>query len=259
MVGFTFLLSRLKKFEKILNKNNKIGNIMQKNKSIVLLSGGLDSVVNLKMALDQTNIALTLTFDYGQAAAKKELEATTKISNHFNIPHRIIKLDFLDEISNALKKENIIDFDSSRIDDLSYTIKTAKSVWVPNRNGLFLNIAACFADSMNIDEIIVGFNKEEAKTFPDNSLNFIENANKSFEFSTLYHPKVNSFTINKIKTEIVKLGIEIDAPFKYIWSCYRNTTKMCGVCESCGRLKRALKQNNFYEKFIEINIWGFEK
>ncbi|MCX7821309.1 MAG: 7-cyano-7-deazaguanine synthase QueC [Brevinematales bacterium] len=228
-------------------------------KSIVLLSSGLDSLVNFKMAFDETLVKLIITFDYGQASAKKEIEASSLVAKKYDIEHKIIKLDFLDKISNALKKDNIIDFDENRFNDNDYTKQTAKLVWVPNRNGLFLNIAASFAEVYEIDYIVVGFNKEEAETFPDNSKKFIKRANKAFKYSTLYRPKVFCYTIDMMKNEIVKYGIDVDAPFEYLWSCYRNNEKMCGVCESCQRLKRALKSNNFYEEFLKINKWGFEK
>jgi 7-cyano-7-deazaguanine synthase len=75
----------------------------------------------------------------------------------------------------------------------------------------------------------------------------------------MFHPEVKSYTINMTKKEIVRFGININAPFEYIWSCYRGGSKMCGKCESCQRLKRALKMNNFYDEFCKVNIWGFEE
>ena len=61
---------------------------------------------------------------------------------------------------------------------------------MPNRNGLFLNIAGSFADSENYDYILIGANKEEAQTFPDNTIDFINAINKEFEYSTQKKPKV---------------------------------------------------------------------
>lgn len=228
-------------------------------KSIVLLSSGLDSLVNFKKAYDETKVKLILTFDYGQASSKKEIMASSLVAKKFNIEHKVIKLDFLSDISSALKKDTIPDFDEKKFEDNSYTKETAKSVWVPNRNGLFINIAASFSEVYEIDYIVVGFNKEEAKTFPDNSKKFIKKINKSLKYSTLYNPEVYCYTIDMIKSEIVKEGLMVEAPFEYLWSCYRDGDKMCGVCESCQRLKRALKLNNFYEDFLNINMWGFEK
>ncbi len=228
-------------------------------KSLVLLSSGLDSIVNFKKAYDEMKVKLILTFDYGQASSEKEVMASSMVAKKFNIEHRVIKLDFLRDISSALKKNNIPAFDEKRFEDNNYTKETAKAVWVPNRNGLFINIAASFCEVYEIDYIVVGFNKEEAKTFPDNSKKFMKKINSSLKFSTLYNPEVYSYTIDMIKSEIVKEGFKVKAPFEYLWSCYNDGVKMCGVCESCQRLKRALKVNNFYEDFLNINMWGFEK
>jgi 7-cyano-7-deazaguanine synthase len=228
-----------------------------KKKSVVLLSGGLDSVVNFKKALLCTEVDLILTFDYGQSSRTKEIKATRLISEKFKVLHHIVPLPFLSEMDNVLTGNNIPDFNEKRLDDASYSTKSAKAVWVPNRNGVFLNIAGAYADRYGIDLIITGFNKEEGLTFPDNSPEFIDRTNKAFRFSTLKHPKVKSYTIDMSKSEIVKSGIKISAPFEYVWSCYRGEKKMCGRCESCQRLKRALKENNYMDEFIRLNHWGF--
>ncbi len=229
-----------------------------KKKSIVLLSGGLDSVVNFKMALLRTEVELILTFDYGQAARAKEIKATRMISEKFKILHHIIPLDFLANLEPNLTKGIIPNFNSRKLDDRAYTSKSAKAVWVPNRNGIFLAIAGAYADKYGLETIITGFNEEEGKTFPDNTQDFLDRVNKSFKFSTLNHPKAKSYTIEMDKKDIVRLGIEIDAPFEYVWSCYHGEDKMCGRCESCQRLKRALAENDFMQDFIKINRWGFK-
>jgi 7-cyano-7-deazaguanine synthase len=227
-------------------------------KSIVLLSGGLDSVINFKKAFDESDLAFILTFDYGQAAKNNEIEAAKLISQKFNVKLELVKLDFLDKLNENLKN-NILNFNTLKFDDKEYLLQTARSVWIPNRNALFINIAASFAEKYKIDYIITGFNKEEGKSFPDNTKKFLVKVNKCLEFSTIFHPRVKCYTIDMTKNEIVRLGIKIKAPFEYIWSCYRGGSKMCGKCESCQRLKRALKMNNFYDEFCKVNIWGFEE
>ncbi len=230
-----------------------------KKKSIVLLSGGLDSVVNFKEAFLKTDVDLILTFDYNQSCKIREIKATRLISEKFKILHHIIPLPFLSDMEPNLSTGNIPNFDEKKLDDKGYSMKSAKAVWVPNRNGIFLSIAAAYADRYGIDLIITGFNEEEGRTFPDNSEEFIDSVNKSFKLSTMNHPKVKSYTINMQKKEIVKMGIEIQAPFEFVWSCYRGGGRMCGLCESCRRLKRALDENNFMQEFIKLNRWGFDE
>ena len=222
-------------------------------KSIILLSGGLDSLVSLGLAKDEYNIELALTFDYGQKSAEMEILASKKICEYYNLEHKIIILDWLKEITQtALVSEKEIPL--TYLNDLNsndFIKKSAVSVWVPNRNGAFLNIAAAFADSYCYDYIIFGANKEEGTTFPDNTQEFIDKINASFEFSTQKKPKVYAPLINSDKNDIVKKAIEHCLPLELTRSCYSNKTRHCGICESCVRLKRALS-NNKCEELIRV-------
>lgn len=213
-------------------------------KSIVLLSGGLDSAVSLAYALRETEVILALTFDYGQRAAKKERTAAALLAEHYRLKHKIIKLPFLKEITAAALVDRSKELPEPAVNDLDDTVKsnaTAVSVWVPNRNGVFINIAAAFAEAYDCGLIVTGFNKEEAATFPDNSAEFVGAISVSLGYSTLNKVKVVSYTQRLDKAEIVKFGIRLNVPFQYVWSCYRGGEKMCGSCESCLRYLRALK------------------
>lgn len=222
------------------------------NKSIILLSGGLDSLVSLALAKAEYNIKLALTFDYGQKSVEREIFASKKICEYYHIEHRVIKLDWLKEITQtSLVSEKEIPLTSLK--DLSsdeFVNKSAASVWVPNRNGAFLNIAASFADSFDYDYIIFGANKEEGTTFPDNTQEFIDRINAAFEFSTQKKPKAYAPLINFSKNDIVKVAVEHSVPLELTRSCYSTKERHCGVCESCVRLKRALIDNNC-EEFIK--------
>ena len=208
-------------------------------KSIILLSGGLDSLVALGSYKDKYNIKLALTFDYGQKAAKEGIKTSENICNFYNIEHKVIKLDWLREITNtALVSEDTIP--TANIG----TKESAQKVWVPNRNGLFLNIAAAFADAKDFDYILFGANKDEAGNFPDNTEQFRNKASELFESSTIKHPKVIAPLINCSKGDIVKIAMENSVPLELVRSCYGSGDKHCGKCESCQHLKRALSENN---------------
>ncbi|MDD3435779.1 MAG: 7-cyano-7-deazaguanine synthase QueC [Candidatus Gastranaerophilales bacterium] len=223
-------------------------------KSIILLSGGLDSLVSLAVAKEKYDIGLALTFDYGQKAVKQEILASEKICNYYKIKHKVIKVDWLAEITKtALVSEKKIP--PTSLEDLNsdeFVQKSAASVWVPNRNGVLLNIAASFADSFGYDYIIFGANKEEGTTFPDNTQEFIDRINSAFEYSTLQKPKVFAPLINLNKNDIVKIAVEHNVPLELTRSCYSAQEKHCGVCESCIRLKRALQENNCQELIKEL-------
>ena len=216
-------------------------------KSIILLSGGLDSLVSLGLTRDLYNVEVALTFDYGQKSVKQELEAASNLCEYYKLEHKVIKLDFLKEITHT---SLCSDAEVPTGDELSDGVQSAKNVWVPNRNGLFLNIAGSFADSEDYDYIVIGANMEEAETFSDNSKEFIERINNLFEYSTQKHPKVLAPLLNFNKNDIVKQALEKSMPLEYVRSCYQGGAKHCGVCESCMRLKNALLYNND-ERFIK--------
>lgn len=220
------------------------------SKALIILSGGLDSTVSLAYLKKELDIKLAITFDYGQRAYENEINASKQIADFYNIEHKVIQLPWLKEITKtALVNQN------NKIpepDITKNTIEAMKAVWVPNRNGAFLNIAASFCDALNIDYIIFGANKEEASTFPDNSQEFIDNINKSFEFSTLTKAKVISPLIDFDKTQIVKLGAELNIPFNLIMSCYNGNNNHCGKCESCKRFKNALEKAEMNEVLEKV-------
>ncbi len=167
-------------------------------KSIILMSGGLDSVVSLGLTRNKYNVELALTFDYGQKAANTEIEASKKICEFYNVSHKVIKLDFLKEITHT---SLVADCEVPTGEGLLDEVKSAQNVWVPNRNGLFLNIAASFADGENYDYIIIGANLEEGQTFPDNTKEFIERVNQITTIPLLY-----SFFID-IETEVYVVNV----------------------------------------------------
>lgn len=216
------------------------------SKSIILLSGGLDSLVALGAYKENYNIELALTFDYGQKAAKEEINTSKNICKHYGIKHKIIRLDWLKNITDTALVSK------SKVPDKSIgTKESAKSVWVPNRNALFLNIAAAFADAQDYDYIIFGANKDEAENFSDNTEEFRKNITELFRSSTLKHPAVIAPLINCSKGDIVKIATENDVPLNMVRSCYNSGHKHCGKCESCLHLKRALIENNC-ENYIRL-------
>lgn len=223
------------------------------NKAIILLSGGLDSLVSLGLSREEYDIELALTFDYGQKSSAQEISASKKICEHYKIQHRIIRLDWLKEITQT-SLVSAEDFPTPSLDDLNSTDfvqASAKAVWVPNRNGLFLNIAGSFADSFGYGYIIFGANEEEGQTFPDNTQEFIDKINMAFEYSTQNHPKVIAPLINLNKSDIVESALAQKVPLELTRSCYSNKEKNCGICESCVRLKRALEANDC-ERLINL-------
>jgi len=208
-------------------------------KSVILFSSGLDSTVAFKHAYDRCPEILALTFDYGQRAAANEIKRASKICRKFDVPHEVIELPWVRRFGGALTDSSALpELAPHELDSVS-AVDSAKRVWVPARNLLFLSIAAGYAEDRGCDLITVGFDAEEAATFPDNTREFVERFNRVLEYGTLKPPRIDAPLINLNKTAIVRLGVAIDAPLGLSWSCYRSGDLPCGVCESCLRRARA--------------------
>lgn len=215
------------------------------NSAIVLLSGGLDSLVSLDVVKDELNVTMALTFDYGQKAVNKEILASDKICKYYGIQHRVITLDWLAMITRTslVSNEEVPVLEQEDLDETILTNESSKAVWVPNRNGLFVNIAASFADSFGFSHIIIGANKEEGATFKDNTQDFIDAINLSLKNSVNQEVEVVAPLIKYDKKQIVELALKNKAPLQLVRSCYHDNDVHCGECESCNRLKRALILN----------------
>lgn len=220
-------------------------------KSVVLLSGGLDSSVNLAVAASNTEVTAALTFDYGQKAAAREIESSNAMAARYGITHIVINLDFLAAPGNALTGDMPIpQLSEIDLDDTKATAAAANLVWVPNRNGVFVNAGAALAEILGASVVVAGFNAEEAATFPDNGLDFYRASNQALHFSTSGRVALKSYTLDLSKADIVKLGLTSGAPLDLVWACYSGSELMCGKCESCRRLKRAAGlagANNLFE------------
>ncbi len=210
-------------------------------KSIILLSSGLDSVVSLALFKEKYNITTAITFNYGQKAANKEINKSKKLADFYNLKHIVIDLPWLNEFSQSTLNKNKDIPTAVTIEDVK---KESKSLIVPNRNALFINVAASIAEADNFKYIIIGANEEESHNFKDNSKQFIEAINLSLKNSTENEIQVLAPLIDFDKGKIVEEGIKNNVPFNLMHSCYKNEEKHCGICESCLRLKRALQLND---------------
>lgn len=210
-------------------------------KAISILSGGLDSTVATIKLAGKYDIH-AITFDYGQRSARMEIEASKIISSAYGFKHYIIRLPWLGELGgSALTTKNKIPEPTMEELDSSVAKETAKRVWVPARNLVFTSIGAAYADALDAKAIIVGWDQEEARTFPDNSRRFLRAFNRVLEMGVLVDARVEAPLISYTKKEIIEEGYRIGAPLEVTYSCYEGGRLHCGVCESCMRRKRAFK------------------
>jgi len=202
-----------------------------RQKSIALVSGGLDSLVSLACAVKERRVESVMFFDYGQRARQSERVSSMHAANFFGLPFQDVDVRWLESLAPAgMQSSGSGEGSLLSLDD----------VWIPNRNGVFVNIAAAYAERYRCDTIVTGFNREEAEEFPDNSVEYVERVNRALEMSTRNGVRVESFTIDLDKPAIIRMGIELKAPLSIIWSCYRSGERMCGKCASCTRLRAAI-------------------
>ena len=205
-----------------------------KPRSIALVSGGLDSVVSLARAVKERRVESVMFFDYGQRARESERVSSMNAANFYGLLFEDVDIRWLEALSPAGMQ---IGATRSREND---ALTSLEDVWIPNRNGVFLNVAAAYAERYRCDTVVTGFNREEAEEFPDNSADYVQRVNRALELSTRNGVRVESFTIDLDKPAILRLGLELKAPLSIIWSCYRSGERMCGRCASCTRLHAAL-------------------
>ena len=211
-------------------------------KAISVLSGGLDCTVSTGAFAGDYEIH-AITFNYGQKAFKREVKAAKEICRKMNWTHEVIDLPWLANISTSSlnTSEDIPEVSFDDLDDLEKSSETAGSVWVPARNMVFTSIAVSYAESLGAEIIIVGWDAEEAATFPDNSKEFLNTFNELIDVGSPDKIRIEAPAIDLDKEEIVRLGFEVGAPMELSYSCYKGGEKHCGVCESCMRRKRAFK------------------
>jgi 7-cyano-7-deazaguanine synthase len=216
--------------------------------AVVLLSSGLDSSVCLYASLRRYDVRLALTIDYGQRAARREIERSRELADRVGVKHLVLELQALAGATRTSLVNRAADVPEGHEVDLNShaaSERTAERVWVPNRNGLFLNLAAAYAEAFaepgRPAVLVPGFNREEASTFPDNSAAFVEAANQALVFSTMGRVRVECPTIGMDKVEIHRWGVELGVPMDRVWPCYFDFDDPCGRCESCQRFLRAQK------------------
>lgn len=221
-------------------------------KALVLSSGGLDSTTCLGLAVDKYGASnvITASLYYGQKH-DKELECARKVAEYYNVRH------IEEDISNVMKYANDVctlikgskDIELSSYEDQITKAENGRvATYVPFRNGLFLSIAAAYADSLfpgEEVEIFYGAHADDAagNAYADCSPEFAEAMDRAINIGTYGKIHINRPLINMNKAEVVKTGLSLKVPYELTWSCYLGGDKQCGKCATCLDRKNAFKQN----------------
>lgn len=206
---------------------------------VVLLSGGLDSVGALAWAINNNIRVHALIIDYGASNNKREIKSAKKIARHYNVPFQVVKIDMPMWDRGLMNQNPDIYCDTINKDEK----ETVGGEYVPARNTIFLAYAYAYAESLNLDSIIVGFNigneKDSFNGFgymPDTSPVFC----RAFQYVINTSTARDKYTIALIapflratKSEIVEYCMRNNVPVEDSYSCFKGEEDACGVCRTC--------------------------
>jgi 7-cyano-7-deazaguanine synthase len=199
----------------------------------------MDSCVTAAIAGQNYEIA-TLHASYGQRTEARELRSFHALADHFGAVKRLaVRLDYFPAIGGS----SLTDPGMS-IRDADLTSREIPNTYVPFRNAHFLSIATSWAEVIGATKIFIGAVWEDSSGYPDCRPEYYEAANRLIREGTRPSTSINIETplIYRSKSEIVKLGAELNAPFHLTWSCYRDSDQACGACDSCALRLRAFKE-----------------
>ncbi len=208
---------------------------MISDKAVILLSGGMDSLVTAAIASQKYEPAF-LHMNYGQRTEKRELKAFNDIADYYNVRERlIVNLDYLAGMGASSLTDKSIEVSKASLKNTE--IPTS---YVPFRNANILSIAVSWAEVIGGKKIFIGAVEEDSSGYPDCREIFYKAFNKVILLGTKPDTdiKIDTPVIHMKKHEIIKWGSVLNVPFKLSWSCYQNEDKACGECDSCAlRLK----------------------
>src|SRR5881394_3747429 len=207
---------------------------------IVLVSGGMDSCVTAAIARAENDEVAFLHVSYGQRTENRERQAFNDIADHYGVEKRLdISIEHLAKIGgSSLTDGNIA------VTEADLESKEIPTSYVPFRNANMLSIAVSWAEVIGANAIYIGAVAEDSSGYPDCRPEFYEAFQKVINTGTKpdTHIEIRTPIIHLTKAEIVKKGIQLNAPLHLTWSCYRSEDLACGTCDSCALRLRGFAQ-----------------
>jgi 7-cyano-7-deazaguanine synthase len=204
-------------------------------RAVVLLSGGMDSCVCAALAArDYTAAALHIS--YSQRTQDRERQSFLAICQRLNIPDKLV-----------VRNEALRAIGGSALTDETIAVPTSQAVgqdipvtYVPFRNAHFLAVAVSWAEVLGAEKIFIGAVEQDSSGYPDCRPEYYEAFNRVIKTGTKEGAiEIATPLIHLRKSQIVRLGLELGAPFDLTWSCYSRQDRACGVCDSCRLRLRA--------------------
>ena len=203
--------------------------------SLIVVSGGMDSITLLHEYADQ--IALAVTFDYGSNHAKKEIPFAQLHCQRLGIKHLVIPLSFMHDYF----KSSLLEGDAA-IPEGHYADDNMKSTVVPFRNGIMLSIACGIAESNGLHKVLIANHGGDHSIYPDCRPEVIAAMSSAMQNGTYEHIEIFAPYTNITKCDIARHGKALGIDYSETWSCYRGGDKHCGKCGTCVERQEALRE-----------------
>lgn len=211
------------------------------DKAIVLLSGGMDSLVCAGEAVQKNQHVSFLHMSYGQKTSARERKSFDDIADYYGVKsadRKIIDMTFLSQIGGSSLTDQSIDVKNYKGDS-----NIIPDSYVPFRNSIILSLAVSWAEVVGATKLYFGANHEDSPGYPDCRPSYYEAFNKVIKEGTKAgNIEILTPVISMKKKEIVERGLELKVPFALSWSCYKSTDKACGICDSCALRLRGFKE-----------------
>lgn len=203
-------------------------------KTVVLLSGGMDSVTAFHHVRREHDVVAALSFDYGSKHNAREIPFAKLHAERVGVQHRTIDLGFMNECfaSDLLRS-------GGDIPDGHYAEENMKRTVVPFRNGIMLAVACGFAESVEADALAIAAHSGDHAIYPDCREPFMQGMATAMAEGTYARIQLLRPFITMDKTAIAKRGVELGIDFAETWSCYKGGEIHCGTCGTCVERREA--------------------
>ena len=214
----------------------------ERPRAVVCLSGGMDSCVCAALAARDFEV-YAVHFSYGQRTEARELRSAEEVARIVGVRELLhLKIDLFRRIGGSALTDTAIAVPVASADEATIGSEVPVT-YVPFRNAHFLSAAVSWAEVLGASTVFIGAVEQDSSGYPDCRPAYYEAFNELIKRGTK-DGKIRVVTplIEMRKSEIVRLGVELGAPFHVSWSCYSGESEACGVCESCVLRLRAFRE-----------------
>ena len=213
-----------------------------RQKAVVCLSGGMDSCVCAVLAARDFEV-YAVHFSYGQRTEGRELRSAEEVARIVGVRELLhLKIDLFRRIGGSALTDAAIAVPVASADESTIGSEVPVT-YVPFRNAHFLSAAVSWAEVLGARTVFIGAVEQDSSGYPDCRPAYYEAFNELIRMGTKEGEiRVATPLIEMRKSEIVRLGVELGAPFHVSWSCYSGESEACGVCESCVLRLRAFRE-----------------